>query len=144
MRLGSAALWRRRREAEDVEDGDADIEQESELPPESPSALQCSFCHKTFSASATLKLHEQYHTGNFTYFCDQCQKGFPRLGHYKEHMQRHEGGFPCDVCGRVFTADKTLKYHMSEHTGIFRFRCETCGEGFNILDAYRRHCSKHS
>ena len=51
---------------------------------------------------------------------------------YNVHMRSHEGlKYRCEYCGESFTRQMKLKYHMSEHTGNYRLKCDFCGKGFN-------------
>ena len=81
--------------------------------------LECKECHKTFSAARGLKLHVQHHTGQYSYFCGLCRKGFVVSSHYKEHMRGHEGkGYSCDSCGKMLKSGQFLRYHLSEHIQV--------------------------
>ena len=94
--------------------------------------LQCKICHKTFTTLSWLKRHSQHHTGNYSYFCDQCRKGFVEKSHYEIHMRAHEGrGYSCEYCSKRYSSRQNLQYHMSEHTGRYRFTCGICKKGFN-------------
>ena len=65
--------------------------------------LECSRCNKHFSTQQSLKSHLQFHTGQFTAYCDLCRRGFTRSGHYKEHMRSHEGlKYNCEYCSKQF------------------------------------------
>ena len=106
--------------------------------------LQCLECGKGFSTSAGLRLHNQYHTGKFSYYCGQCRRGFTKKSHYNEHMRKHEGrGYPYEYCPKLFKDAKNLRYHLSEHTGRFRFTCDTCGKQYNIQNLHVKHLESH-
>ena len=62
------------------------------------------------------------------------QKGICCQTHYEVHIRAHEGrGFPCEYCSKRFSSKQNLSYHMSEHTGQYRFSCAVCSKGFNIV-----------
>ena len=106
--------------------------------------LQCNVCDKLFTTSLGLKLHSQHHTGQHSYFCDQCRKGFVAKSHYEIHMRAREGrGYPCEYCGKKFSSGQYLRYHMSEHTGKYSFICEICGKGFNEKNLLVKHGEDH-
>ena len=71
--------------------------------------LLCKICRKTFTTLSGLERHSQHRTGNYSYFCDQCRKGFVAKSNYSSRQN--------------------LQYHMSEHTGRYRFTCGICGKG---------------
>ena len=35
------------------------------------------------------------------------------------------------------------RYHLSVHTGQYRFKCDTCGEGLNEKKNYETHITSH-
>ena len=110
----------------------------------SSNGLQCAECGKRFSSQSVLCLHSQYHTGKFSYYCGQCRKGFPRNGHYGEHMRKHEGrGYPCEYCPKFLKNHKSLRYHLSEHSGRFRFTCYICSKQYNTQNQYVKHLESH-
>ena len=67
-----------------------------------------------------------------------------QVGNYKSHMQAHEGiRYHCQYCSKEFVAKKSLQYHLSQHTGQYRFTCEECGEGFNDKSKFQKHVKLH-
>ena len=106
--------------------------------------LKCSECDKKFSSKSGLDKHFQHHTGQYSYFCSQCNKGFNNSYNFKEHTRGHEGrGYSCDFCGKMFKSKKGHGYHLSEHTGVYRFTCEYCSEKFNDQPKYVKHLESH-
>ena len=64
-------------------------------------------------------------------------KGITTKGHFKEHARAHEGrGFSSDFCW------KAPRYHTSEHTGKYRFRCQYCNKKV-LLRERKRHTARH-
>ena len=106
--------------------------------------LKCKECNKTFTSKIGFERHSQHHTGRYSHFCSICRKGYNNGYNYKLHMRGHEGrGFPCEFCGKVFSSGQMKQYHESEHTGIYRFSCETCNKGFNAKTQYDKHVASH-
>ncbi len=104
------------------------------------SPVRCLKCNRMFSCEATLKEHMVKHTGKFKFWCGQCQRVFQYRREYQNHMDRHEGiTFPCQTCPKRYKSKASLKYHESEHTGVYLHRCSICNKGFN--DKYK--CTKH-
>ena len=67
-----------------------------------------------------------------------------RFRHFVPFPATHEGkGYPCEYCGKVFKSPQFKQYHESEHTGNYRFTCETCGKGFNEKRVYLKHVALH-
>ena len=48
-----------------------------------------------------------------------------------------------NIVEKSFTQEIALKYHVSEHTGNYRFKCDHCGKGFNRFPQYEKHVLMH-
>ena len=105
---------------------------------------QCNLCLKTFTSLTGLQRHNQHHTGKYAYFCYKCRKGFVTKNNYDIHMRAHDGrGYPCEYCSRRFSKPQSLQYHLSEHTGQYRFTCSVCSKGFNVKSLFLNHTESH-
>ena len=59
-------------------------------------------------------------------------------------MRTHEGlKYQCEHCSKTFISKKGFKYHLSVHTGKYRFVCEICNQGFNNQTKYEMHVKSH-
>ena len=58
-------------------------------------------------------------------------------------MDKHQGIRYCEICTKSFTRRRDYQYHMSVHTGNYKFKCESCGEGFNVKSQFEKHLAKH-
>ena len=55
-------------------------------------------------------------------------------------MRKHEGlKYHCDYCAKQFANKHRYQYHLSVHTGKYRFSCERCNKGFNEQNRYSKH-----
>ena len=96
-----------------------------------------------YTTHSNMKKDMQLHTGQYRYHCDVCRKGFNVDTNYKEHERSHEGiKYYCQYCGKSFAKKQSHDYHLSVHTGRYRFRCDNCGEGFNEKKNYSSHVEK--
>ena len=104
----------------------------------------CTRCDKQYDHKASLVRHMQTHTGRFNFHCDQCKTGINDSRDYKLHMDKHAGiQYKCEYCPKVFALSRTRDYHMSVHTGIWRFVCDHCKKGFNKRMVYEKHSQTH-
>ncbi len=59
----------------------------------------------------------QHHSGNYTYICKICQRGFSKQRDLHEHVMKHEGKtFTCHICQKTFSSPRNLERHMKCHT----------------------------
>ena len=82
----------------------------------------------------------QNHTGRFTYYCEQCKKGYNDQHNFKVHMDKHAGvRYQCEFCAKTFAKTQDRDNHLSLHTGVWRMKCDVCGKGFNVKRLYEEH-----
>lgn len=104
----------------------------------------CTKCGKKLERRS-VSTHMQLHTGQFSFYCELCRKGFVNITHYKAHIRGHEGlKYHCEYCSKSYMDKQKLMYHLSVHTGLYRFHCDTCGKGFNVKANYNRHLKSHA
>ena len=108
---------------------------------QSEGTLLCVKCNKSFGSKRNLTRHmDLLHAGRFKFYCDQCKQGFSDSTHYKKHMNKHAGiMYRCITCTKSFTSEEGRDLH----TGVYRFTCDTCGQGFNNKKRYDKHCNQH-
>ena len=74
--------------------------------------LQCRFCSKLFRKRRNVARHERIHTGAKPYNCEVCGRQFSDQSTLRQHANVHnEKMFLCDDCGKPFRSRNGLKYH---------------------------------
>lgn len=158
--------------------------------------FSCHLCPKMFARSDHLKSHILRHTKPGKHLCDQCDQRFKRADHLNYHKVNEHGKtislkdlrsynkpstpksntqsrtIQCEVCGKSFVDERSLKQHnrvhsssaryqcehcdksfaqrsnlnihTRSHTGAKPYKCEVCGEGFNTSCKLKSHTRKHT
>ena len=115
-----------------------------ELVTKSDKVYKCSDCNKTFASTSGLSRHIQHYTGQYSHFCDVCRRGFNNSTQFNDHVRGHEGkGYPCGYCGKKFKKLMRQRYHLSEHTGLYRLFCNVCKKGYNEKGPFVKHMEAH-
>lgn len=100
-----------------------------------PAVFQCTFCQDKFVTLFHLKKHIRMNHVDETHpnkvLCDICGKAI-----FKSSLELHKRShsddrpFPCDICGKTFTALIYLNDHRRRHTEKISFFCDVCNKGF--------------
>ena len=102
------------------------------LEPKPNSSYKCPKCAKSFTAPGSLRRHMEVHTGQFSYYCEICRRGFNTQTNYSTQKRMHKGlKYNCLYCTKSYVFKQTYDYHQSVRTGQYRFNCDKCGKGFN-------------
>ncbi|XP_067468972.1 zinc finger protein 62 homolog [Thunnus thynnus] len=105
----------------------------------------CSVCNKGFSESKSLVKHMRVHTDQKPFSCSICDKGFTWRRYLTKHMEVHANqSYCCFQCGRVFGSNQQLHLHMRMHTREKPFSCSVCGEKFAECEKLRIHMRSHT
>lgn len=63
--------------------------------------------------------------------CELCNRTFTSVNRLAAHKRVHEQGtHECPECGKVFKKATSLQTHMRTHSGVARYLCVDCGNGF--------------
>jgi uncharacterized Zn-finger protein len=52
--------------------------------------------------------------------------------------------YKCDICGKEFSQNSNLQYHIRTHTGDKPYNCDVCGKAFSENCSLQRHIRKHT
>ncbi|XP_021368270.1 zinc finger protein 653-like isoform X3 [Mizuhopecten yessoensis] len=83
------------------------------------------------------------HGTQYKYICYQCGKLFRSYhGHKKHDKLVHQGGVDCktcQICGKVFIDNSSLKHHLHTHSDDRPFTCDRCGKSYKYATTLKEH-----
>ncbi|XP_033753450.1 zinc finger protein 768-like isoform X5 [Pecten maximus] len=104
---------------------------------------RCGICRYSLSDRSVLRQHLLQHSNEFTHFCYPCGKGFKSYtGHYRHEKLFHRpqtNNPKCQICGRQFPDDSSLKIHYRRHSDDRPFKCEMCGKSYKHKKSLQDH-----
>lgn len=63
--------------------------------------------------------------------CELCDRAFTSINRLAAHKRVHEEGtHECPECGKIFKKALSLQTHIGTHSGVARYLCVDCGNGF--------------
>lgn len=93
-----------------------------------------------------LKNHSRLHS-NIYYNCDMCSSRFKGKHELRCHMDAIHLGKKdhiCQICGKAFSRDKTLRQHLMYHLNERNIVCEVCGFKTVNKPKMTRHMKSHT
>lgn len=83
---------------------------------------ECTDCAKVFTRKEMYEQHMQHeHKNSKTmYHCPECPKSFVFQTNFTyhfrtAHLEKSQDGYACDICGKVFVEETSLKIHKGWH-----------------------------
>ncbi|KAK6184599.1 hypothetical protein SNE40_007042 [Patella caerulea] len=110
------------------------------------SELTCSFCEYQATDQNDFQLHIEKHTGEFPYFCMECDTRFKNKAQQNAHMPKHSvvKPFVCETCNAGFKWKHALKSHMITHSDTKDHLCDICGFATAHKSMLKAHKLIHS
>jgi hypothetical protein len=108
--------------------------------------FECPMCDRKFRYKSGLDGHMKRHTVGTPVRCDICGKKYRREEGVRKHKQAYHSGeykYPCNICNRKFPSRSVLTQHRKSHVAnsAGRHVCPRgCGRVFTNSDDYRKHC----
>ncbi|XP_066101172.1 zinc finger protein 445 isoform X2 [Saccopteryx bilineata] len=136
--------------------------------------FDCSQCRKSFHCKSYILQHQRIHTQEKPYKCTKCRKTFRWRSNFSRHKRMHQEekfcnqdkcreearetpscsqppsalpvakAFPCQQCGKTFTAKQSLVTHQRTHTGKGLYRSRKCAKDLTPRPAFvvrEKQCS---
>ena len=89
----------------------------------------CDFCSRKFWHRQEFTLHRAHHTGNKPFHCGICKLASfadpHRLTHHLKTCSK-ENSYKCNQCGGMYSDQKSLSTHVSDHHDKTKQKCPIC------------------
>ncbi|XP_063705504.1 gastrula zinc finger protein XlCGF17.1-like [Culicoides brevitarsis] len=110
--------------------------------------LKCDHCSKTFETKRYLTNHLlRKHFNNMkSHLCDNCGLRFLGISELRNHIRAthtNELPYSCHLCPRSYRSLQSLKVHLTSHSDVRAFVCETCSSSFKTRGALFNHRRLH-
>lgn len=113
----------------------------------------CKKCGREFSNTIALQAHsETMHTQYFdatlnSFACKLCSKEVPTkqlIMHHINTSHFHVSTFLCDICGKSFWKESSLRAHRFTHSDTKPYMCQICLKSFKLKNSLRSHINTHN
>ena len=111
--------------------------------------LKCNKCDYHAGDAYALRIQKRRHdTTTPRFHCQHsgCGRNYTTQGHLNEHTKQHRGfkSPPCPNCGKTFTANSSLKYHLLScgpggQPLPKKFKCNVCNKAYYQSGELTRH-----
>jgi hypothetical protein len=108
---------------------------------------RCTFdgCESSFANYSNWKCHEEYHSDDRKYMCQECEAYFKTQSSLYNHKLIHgDKRYKCEICDISFSRLHHLKTHMAVHTGEQKYCCDLCESKFTQSASLNVHRLIHS
>ncbi|XP_033725161.1 uncharacterized protein LOC117315126 [Pecten maximus] len=106
------------------------------------SKFVCEICQRSFISDVACKAHVNMHKRSGSLVCEVCNLEFQCNRALSKHRKSVHGIQFCPYCLETCTLD--MASHMSEHEGVFMYRCGLCGDGYNSRPLLHEHLKIHT
>ncbi|KAG7295375.1 hypothetical protein JYU34_022424 [Plutella xylostella] len=115
---------------------------------------KCHPCNKLFDTRKHYNIHVSSWTHlrkvqpdiQFNFKCPDCDftcKSNLVMENHKNTVHLQIKPYSCEICGKRFTTNINLKYHMDRHEGVKRFQCSMCSNLFTTASGLKKHVLRH-
>lgn len=109
-----------------------------------PKEFTCEVCHTEYVNMDQLKTHMLlFHGEEFKHLCFECGRGFksyPSYNNHKRLFHRPDSKCPvCDICGKIFPFESSLRHHYKRHSEVRAYVCNLCGKSYKHKGKLKMH-----
>ncbi|KAL1400545.1 hypothetical protein pipiens_007335 [Culex pipiens pipiens] len=128
-------------------DHDMNVEQKEDLQKCVKQIQSCTICKETLPNNKQLMDHyRRVHPGEQRHKCSQCELRFTAKFTRQQHERRHHPEclteHICPECGKRFSREGDLKYHIKYHRLERPHQCEICQKRVTSPKALQEHVAR--
>ncbi|XP_060086416.1 myoneurin-like isoform X7 [Ylistrum balloti] len=124
-----------------------DLKTHNKVHSKGPRQYNCEVCQTQHPDQVLLKEHLlKCHGDKYKFFCFECGRAFKSYASTNNHdrlFHRPNTNCPvCDLCGKIFPFESSLKIHYAKHSQVRPFLCQICGKSYKHKQSLKEHiCS---
>ncbi|XP_021368281.1 protein sister of odd and bowel-like isoform X12 [Mizuhopecten yessoensis] len=121
-----------------------DLKTHNKVHSKGPVQHNCEVCQTQLPDKNLLKEHLlKCHGDKYKFFCFECGRAFKSYASTNNHdrlFHRPNTNCPvCDLCGKIFPFESSLKIHYAKHSQVRPFLCKTCGKSYKHKQSLKEH-----
>ena len=111
--------------------------------------FKCQYCDFDTTSNPSLKKHENTHTKDKFFLCDECDKRYNDISDLSKHKASHAGSVKCDLCSKTLKSTFCLSRHKRRMHGQNgktendeKHICEVCSSVLKTREYLYKHMKK--